>query len=194
MSAPRPDLYAGAPTPVRWLLVAIDRLGRLDGWIGAACLATLTCFLLAEVAVRALSNIFPAIPGTIPVAWEYSSYLMAACFTFGAAMTLRAGGHIRVTLVLGRLGQAGRRVFEFCAALVAACFTGFLAYAMVNFAWASYSRGATSMASNTLLWIPQSVVAFGILLLALQFLARTIQAALGLRLEDDTMRVASVSE
>ena len=62
---------------------------------------TLTCLMLAEVAVRALSNIFPWVPADIPVAWEYCSYLMAACFTFGAAMTLRAGGHIRVTLVLG---------------------------------------------------------------------------------------------
>jgi TRAP-type C4-dicarboxylate transport system permease small subunit len=194
METRRNDINDGAPAAVRWLLVAIDRLGRLDGWIGAACLAALTCFLLAEVGVRALSGIFPWVPGTIPVAWEYSSYLMAACFTFGAAMTLRAGGHIRVTLVLGRLGPGGRRILEFWAALVATCFTGFLAYAMVRFAWASFGRGATSMASNTLLWIPQAIIAFGIVLLALQFLARTIQAGLGLRLEDETMRVAGVSE
>jgi hypothetical protein len=50
------------------------------------------------------------------------------------------------------------------------------------------------MASNTLLWIPQGLVTFGILLLALQFLARTITAGLGLKLEDETMRVAGVSE
>ena len=194
MTSARDDLYGDAPAPVHLLLTAIDRLGRLDGWIGAGCLAALTCFLLAEVGVRALSTIFPSVPGTIPVAWEYSSYLMAACFTFGAAMTLRAGGHIRVTLVLARLGARGRRVFEFCAALVATSFTGFLAYSMVMFTWASFSRGATSMASNTVLWIPQGLVAFGIVLLSLQFLARTIQAALGLRLEDETMRVAGVSE
>ena len=194
MQPRRNDINDGAPAALRWLLVAIDRLGRLDGWIGAACLAALTCFLLAEVGVRALSNIFPSVPGTIPVAWEYSSYLMAACFTFGAAMTLRAGGHIRVTLVLGRLGPTGRRALEFGAALVATCFTSFLAYAMVMFTLGSYGRGATSMASNTLLWIPQAIVAFGIVLLALQFLARTIQAGFGLRLEDETMRVAGVSE
>ena len=34
---------------------------------------------------------------------------MAATFTFGAAMTLRAGGHIRVTLVLARVSPATRR-------------------------------------------------------------------------------------
>jgi TRAP-type C4-dicarboxylate transport system permease small subunit len=194
MNDHRSDLYGDAPAPLRLLLMAIDRLGRLDGWIGAACLGALTLFLLAEISVRMLSNVFPWIPGTISVAWEYSSYLMAACFTFGAAMTLRAGGHIRVTLVLGRLGPGGRRILEFWAALVATGFTGFLAYAMINFTWSSFSRGATSMASNTLLWIPQGLVTFGILLLALQFLARTITAGLGLKLEDETMRVAGVSE
>ena len=68
--------------------------------------------MLAEVVVRALSNIFPWVPADIPVAWEYSSYLMAATFTFGAAMTLRAGGHIRVTLVLARVSPAVRRWME----------------------------------------------------------------------------------
>ena len=76
--------------------------------------------MLAEITVRALSNFIPWVPADIPVAWEYSSYLMAACFTFGAAMTLRAGGHIRVTLVLGRLAACRRGGFaEIAASLVA---------------------------------------------------------------------------
>src|SRR5205085_54997 len=83
------------------------------------------------------------VPADIPVAWEYSSYLMAACFTFGAAMTLRAGGHIRVTLVLGRLDAGARRWFEACAALVATLFVGFLSLAMARFAWSAFEYGQT---------------------------------------------------
>src|SRR6476661_4450514 len=116
------SLNEGAPAPLRLLLDAIERLGRLDGWIGAACLITLTLLMLAEITVRALSNFLPWVPADIAVAWEYSSYLMAACFTFGAAMTLRAGGHIRVTLVLGRLQPAARRILEIAASLVATVF------------------------------------------------------------------------
>ena len=116
----RSTLNAAAPAPLRLLLDAIEKLGRLDGWIGAACLVTLTLLMLAEITVRALSNFIPWVPADIPIAWEYSSYLMAACFTFGAAMTLRAGGHIRVTLLVknappplragrsSRLKRAGR--------------------------------------------------------------------------------------
>ena len=188
----RQSLNAAAPAPLRLLLDGIERLGRLDGWIGAACLVTLTLLMLAEITVRALSNFFPGVPADIPVAWEYSSYLMAACFTFGAAMTLRAGGHIRVTLVLGKLKPPARRLLEIFASAVAAVFVGFLATAMARFAWGAYERGQTSISSDTMLWIPESVVAFGMVLLALQFVARVIQALLGLPLEDHRIKAAPV--
>jgi TRAP-type C4-dicarboxylate transport system permease small subunit len=186
------SLNTAAPAPVRLLLDAIERLGRLDGWIGAVCLVTLTLLMLAEITVRALSNFIPWVPADIPVAWEYSSYMMAACFTFGAAMTLRAGGHIRVTLVLGRLQPPARRLLEIAASLVATCFVGFLSIAMARFAWSAYERGQTSISSDTMLWIPEAVIAFGMVLLALQFLARTIQAVLGLPLEDPRIKAAPV--
>src|ERR1041384_5827027 len=138
------SLNAAAPWPLRLLLDAIERLARLDGWIGAACLVALTLLMLAEITVRALSNFIAWVPADIPVAWEYSSYLMAACYTFGAAMTLRAGGHIRVTLLLGRLELPARRWLEISASLVAMLFVGFLAMAMARFAWGAFERGQTS--------------------------------------------------
>ena len=186
------SLNAAAPAPLRLLLDGIERLGRLDGWIGAACLVALTLLMLAEITVRALSNFVSWVPADIPVAWEYSSYLMAACFTFGAAMTLRAGGHIRVTLVLGKLQPSARRLLEIAASLVATAFVGFLAVAMVRFSWTAFSAGQRSISSDTLLWIPEAVVAFGMMLLALQFLARFIQALLGLSLEDHRIKAAPV--
>src|SRR5262245_23370282 len=94
------SLNAAAPGLLRPLLELLDRLSRLDGWLGAICLASLTALMLAEVFVRAASNFTSLVPASIPIAWEWSSYLMAATFTFGAAMTLRAGGHIRVSLLL----------------------------------------------------------------------------------------------
>jgi TRAP-type C4-dicarboxylate transport system permease small subunit len=189
-----PNPNAGAPQPLRAILDGIDVLGRLDGWMGAACLVALAGLILAEVAVRALSDFFPWVPADIPVAWEYGSYLMAAAFTFGAAMTLRAGGHIRVTLVLARVTPATRRWVETVLAGLGAAFTGFLAYAMVNFTWRSFVSGQVSISSESPLWVPQTLVTFGICLLVLQFVARFFQAALGLPLEDLNMRAGSVAE
>lgn len=187
-------INAAAPGALRPVLDAIDRLSRLDGWIAGLCLTALTLLMISEVAVRTLSNVFPAVPASVPGAWEYSSYLMAASFTFGAAMTLRAGGHIRVSLVLARAKPQTRRILEIAAALGGTGLTAFLAYAMVRFTWGAFERGQTSISSDTPLWIPESAVTFGIILLALQFLARLIQAVCGLKLEDTRLRVASVAE
>jgi TRAP-type C4-dicarboxylate transport system permease small subunit len=183
-------LNASAPKPIRAVLDVIDRLGRLDGWIGGACLLALTLLMLAEIGTRFLSNFFPFFPASLRVAWEYSSYLMAACFTFGAAMTLRAGGHIRVTLLVRNAPAALRFALEGASAFVALCFMAFLTYSMMRFTIASFERGHVSTTTETPLWIPQTVVTFGMLLLTLQFLARMIQVLLGLPLEDSRMKAS----
>lgn len=186
------SLNAAAPVPLRLVLDGIDRLGRLDGWIGGGCLLTLTLLMLAEVTTRALSNVLPFFPPDISIAWEYSSYLMAASFTFGAAMTLRVGGHIRVVLLLNNVPAPLKRGLEVLAALAGFAYMTFFTSAMAKFAWASFIHGQVSTSSETPLWFPQGVIAFGMLLLTLQFLARAIQAALGLPLEDHRMKASPV--
>jgi TRAP-type mannitol/chloroaromatic compound transport system permease small subunit len=194
MSSPHLDLNAGAPSGIRQFLTAIDQLGRLDGWVGAGCLLALTCLMLAEIFARLVSNLFGIGPGVVPNAWEYSSYLMAATFTFGAAMTLRGGGHIRVTLLLNNAGPVAKRVIEILSSTLAFLAMTYLSTAMVLFTWASYSRGQVSIASGTVVWPPMAVVAFGMVLLALQFLGRAIRAVLGLQLEDPSMRASNPVE
>ncbi|MBH5368287.1 TRAP transporter small permease subunit [Bradyrhizobium glycinis] len=186
------SLNAAAPAPLRIMLDGIDRLGRLDGWIGGFCLLMLTLLMLCEVATRFLSNFLPFFPPTISIAWEYSSYLMAASFTFGAAMTLRVGGHIRVVLLLKNAPATVQRGLEILSAAAGFAFMAFLTSAMAKFAWSAFLRGQVSTSSDTPLWFPQAIVTFGMLLLTLQFLARAIQAALGLPLEDHRMKASPV--
>ncbi|MGY4482404.1 TRAP-type mannitol/chloroaromatic compound transport system permease small subunit [Bradyrhizobium sp. LM3.2] len=135
------SLNAAAPAPLRILLDGIDRLGRLDGWIGGGCLLMLTLLMLCEVATRFLSNFLPFFPPTISIAWEYSSYLMAASFTFGAAMTLRVGGHIRVVLLLKNVPALFQRAIEILSAAAGFGFMAFLTWSMAKFAFGAYVRG-----------------------------------------------------
>ncbi len=186
------SLNAAAPAPLRIVLDGIDRLGRLDGWMGGGCLLMLTLLMLCEVATRFLSNFLPFFPATVSIAWEYSSYLMAASFTFGAAMTLRIGGHIRVVLLLKNAPVPLQRALEILSAAAGFAFMAFLTSAMAKFAWSAFVRGQVSTSSDTPLWFPQAVVTFGMLLLTLQFMARAIQAALGLPLEDHRMKASPV--
>jgi hypothetical protein len=65
---------------------------------------------------------------------------------------------------------------------------------MAYFSWRSFDTGQTSVSSGTLVWMPQALVTFGILLLTVQFAARFLQALFGLPLEDLNMRAGSVAE
>lgn len=193
-SPPGESLNTTAPAPIRAMLDGLDRLSRLDGWMGALCLLLLTLLMLSEIFLRTASNFIPNIPHSIPVAWEWSSYLMACAFTFGSAMTMRAGGHIRVKLLISRLSPGPLRGLEVLVSLIGLAFTAFLAYAMIKFTWNSFERGQTSISSGTPLWPAQTMVTIAIVLLTCQFLARTIQAILGLPLEDPRLKMSSAAE
>lgn len=154
------------------ILRGVDMLAKLDGWLGVACLFTLCSLMIAGIIVRSLANIVTWLPPDIPIAWEYSSYLMAISFTFGAAMTLRAGGHIRVRILLGNASPPVAWILELVASIIGFIFAAYFSYAMGHFAWRSFISDERSLASNTPLWIPQSMVAFGAILLTLQLIAR----------------------
>jgi TRAP-type C4-dicarboxylate transport system permease small subunit len=176
-------LHANRWRVISPMLDAVDALTRLDGWLGALCLTLLTAFMIAGMATRILSRFLPWLPPDLPIAWEYSSYLMAATFTFGAAMTLRSGGHIRVRLILSRLAPQARRKAEILVSFIAFVFCVFFTYALFKFTSNSYELGEKSIASNTPVWIPQAFVTFGVLLMALQFLARVVRTLAGLAVE-----------
>lgn len=165
------------------LLSAIDAITRLDGWLGAFCLFALTAFMIAGLVVRLFSTFVPWLPTDLPIAWEYSSYLMAATFTFGAAMTLRSGAHIRVRIVVGRLSPQANRIHETLLSLVAAVFTAFFTWSLFHFTLSAYAFGENSIASETPLWIPKGIITFGVFLMSLQFVARSIRAMLGVPLD-----------
>lgn len=168
----------------RRMLVAIDKLARLDGWLGALCLVLLCLLMITGIVVRTLSTLVSWLPRDIPIAWEYSSYLMAVTFTFGAALTLRAGGHIRVRLLLSNVPPAGVKLLEGISAAAGFGFATFFSVAMTNFSYRAFVTDERSLASSTPLWIPQAFVAFGAVLLALQLLARLGQLLLGEPVED----------
>jgi TRAP-type C4-dicarboxylate transport system permease small subunit len=173
---------------VSYLLTSIDRLARIDGWIAGGALVALTLFILSGVGLRLLSKVFDNVPAGLSTSWEYSSYLLAAVFTFGSAMALRAGHHIRVTLLLSHFSRNNVWKLEVITAAVGMAVSAFVCYSLVHFTWLSLLQGQKSMSSDTPLWIPKAVVSFGFFLLALQFTGRFISAFVGLPLEDRSMR------
>lgn len=179
---------ARAPSWLRTVLDGIDLLGRIGGVAAALSLAALCLLIAGEIIVRLLSRYLSFLPPGIPSAWEVSSFLMAAAFLCGSAMTLRAGGHIRVSVLTSSLGEGPTRILEFVASIIGFAVAGFLAYSLAQFTADSFARGQTSVSSDIPMWIPKLVLTSGAVILSLQMLARVVQAGLGLPLEDARLK------
>jgi TRAP-type C4-dicarboxylate transport system permease small subunit len=171
-----------------------DGLSIAATWAAAACLAALLLIVLSEVLLGVLSRLSPIFPSSIGFAWEYSSYLMGGAFMLGAGLALRAGMHVRVELLIAMRGHRYARFFETLSAVLGSAFTAVLAGSLIRFAYQAYSFNQLSPESFTPLWIPQSVLALGATILAIQMLVRLVACLLGKPLEDKALGVATLPE
>ena len=135
----------------------------------AALILALCAVVLYEIAARYLFD--------APTIWaqEISVYLLLACAFFGFAPTMYAGEHIRIDLLVKRLGRA-RSALELATCLAIAAWGG---YETVLQSLRFGRRSLTLLAVPV--WIPQLVVPVGMLLLCAAALVRAWQAARALR-------------
>ena len=155
---------------LRLFLRAVDGLCRWAAYASAAVLAALFVLGFVEILSRKLLNY------SIPIALEYSSYMLAILMFGGSAWALREGGHIRVTLLFQALGPRMRRAVDFGATLFGFGIAVFLARAFIGFTAGTYRRGSVSyFPSETPLAWPQTAVGFGIVLISLALFARLIR-------------------
>ena len=108
--------------------------GHDKGWLASPMIVTLC--VIAGVAFVAfliweLTDRHPIVDLSVFRYLSFSMVALVTAFTFGAAMTWRAGGHIRVTLVLARVSPAVRRWMETVLAALGVGFTGFLALGLL---------------------------------------------------------------
>lgn len=171
-----------------------DAIAVAAGHAASVCLAALVALVTAEIIFALISKIIPSFPPGIGIAWEYSAYLMGIAFMLGSGLTLRAGMHIRVELLL-RAGEGRHaRLFEIVSALIGTLFTGLLAWSLGRFTLQSLTSGQVSGDSLTPLWIPQCALALGSVVLFLQMLLRLVAAVLNEPLEDKTLGIATLPE
>ncbi|MGL4494597.1 MAG: TRAP transporter small permease subunit, partial [Beijerinckiaceae bacterium] len=153
---------------------AADRVAVAAAMVAVLCLAALVALVTAEIAMGLASKLFRNLPPGIGIAWEYSSYLMGVSFLMGSGLTLRAGMHIRVELLLRAGNGRHARFFEIVAALIGTLFTALLAWSLVKFTMQSFTSGQVSGDSLTPLWIPQAALSAGAAVLFLQMALRLV--------------------
>lgn len=156
------------------LLRQIDRLAVWAAALAAAFLLSMAVLMLAEVVARS------AFAKSLVFSWEFSGYLMGATFLFGAAYTLRSGGHVRVSLLAEHVSPSVARGLDIFSTLVGVVVTAYVLYALCDLTYTSFQRDIVSFTpTQTPLIIPQGVLALGALLLFLQMVARLVRLFAG---------------
>ncbi|MEO0822097.1 MAG: TRAP transporter small permease [Pseudomonadota bacterium] len=149
----------------------LDALYLAAGWIAAIFLVAILVLIVVQMAARWTGSV---VPGTA----EYAGYCMAAASFFALAHALNRGAHIRVSLILSRLGPA-RRMAEILAHGLAALLAIFFARYAIKATWWSHKLNDVSQGQDaTPLWIPQLAMAAGTVLLAVALLDQFLRVLL----------------
>jgi TRAP-type C4-dicarboxylate transport system permease small subunit len=140
---------------------ALDLLYVASGVAGAAALLAIGGLILAQVVLRQTG-------GIIPGGDDLTAFAMAACAMLPLAYAFRHGAHIRVDLVIGRLGGMARTVMEAVALALAAMMALLFAWASVDLVSDSieFEEVAQGMLAVPL-WMPQSFMAAGAVVFAI---------------------------
>ena len=142
----------------------LDNLYRLSGVLAAVGMVATLVLVASGVLARPL-GIY--LPGTD----DYAGYAMAACGFFALAYTFKHGEHIRVSLLLERVGPRMRAVLELFSLVAGSAVAAMLAFYAVRMVLQSHEFEEISQGVDaTPLWIPQLSMAVGTLILLIAFI------------------------
>ncbi len=140
---------------------ALDALYLGAGILAALCLIAILVLIVLQMLARWTGEVAPGIP-------EYAGYFMAAASFLAFANALNRGSHIRVSILLNAVGAKARRIMEiWCFGIGAAIAWYFVYYAQKFVYWSWKFNDISQGQDRTALWIPQSFVLLGALILAI---------------------------
>lgn len=139
----------------------LDFIYRAAAAVAGLCLVLMTLLILAQVVGRWFDILVPSTE-------DFSGFLLAAASFLALPYALREGAHIRVTLVISRLGAKARRAVEAAVLLLALPLMAYIAWALGFMVYESWQfQELTQGYVAVPLWIPQLPVALGAVLMVI---------------------------
>ncbi|MFQ5973444.1 MAG: TRAP transporter small permease [Alphaproteobacteria bacterium] len=164
---------------------ALDLLYRGSGILAAILLAAIGLVVLLQVGANLIDEIASWITGepiglVVPSYAEFAGFFLAASSFLALAYTLRAGGHIRVSLVIQNVVGTGRRLVELWCLAAAASLSGYFSFFTIGLVLDSYAFGDLSFGMVPVpLWIPQTLVALGLVIFTIALIDEFFQVLRG---------------
>ena len=148
----------------------IDRIDMLSAYLAAVGLAAMSGIVFWEVLIRSLFT------RSTLIADEIASYMLAMLSFFALGYTLRTGAHIRVTLFFHLFSAKARKWIDAAFVLIALVALSFLTLWLIELVVQSYVTKIDSQSQiETPLWIPQSALVYGTVVLGLALVSRLIR-------------------
>jgi len=145
----------------RALRKGLDFLYQVSGVMAALCLIAILSLIVIQMLARWTGEVFPGAP-------EYAGYAMAAASFLAFANALNKGAHIRVSILLNALGPGAKRLMEiWCFGLGAVIAWYFVFYCQKFVYWSWKFKDISQGQDKTLLWMPQSLMLIGAVILAI---------------------------
>ena len=146
------------------------------GVLGALFLIVILILIVINMGLRNLSYFNISIP--FPGSTDYAGYCMAASSCFALAYALNKGSHIRVNLVLGRLGSWRRYGEIWCYGIAALMALVFARYAVKANILSEKINDISQGLDKTPLWLPQISMSVGAILLAIALVDHLVRLLL----------------
>ena len=154
----------------------LDTLYQLSLYAAALCLAVIAMMVGAQLGGRLIDGTLalvglPRTDFVILSLAEICGYLLAGASFLALAGTLKAGAHIRVTMLLNAFSERTRRYAEMLAFALGAAGAGYMTWNLTSFAWVSYKFNEVSPGVIRVpLAFPQAAMALGALILTIAIL------------------------
>ena len=145
----------------RTLRRVLDFSYLASGVMAALCLIAILSLIVIQMLARWTGEVFPGAP-------EYAGYAMAAASFLAFAHALNRGSHIRVSIVLNALPPKAKRLMEIWCFGVGAAIAWYFVYYGQKFVYWSWKFNDISQGQDkTLLWMPQTLMLIGAVMLAI---------------------------
>ena len=148
----------------------IDKLSDYGAYLSSVFMILIVALILFEIFLRTFFHTSTLISD------EFSAYFFVAVVMLGLSYTFKENGHIRITLILSRLGKKTEKVFDIITSTIALILTLFIFYhsLIMVIETCKLDMRADSIA-ETPIFIPQIALPVGLFLFALQITVKIIR-------------------
>lgn len=164
----------------------LDTLYLVCGVLGGVSIVAITAIVMAQVGANIIDRLAALATGQaigllVPSYAEFTGFFLVSASFLALPYAFRHGAHIRVGLVLSALPTGLRRAADVWSLLLGLGLSAYAAWWAAFLTWESWQFG--DMSSGLIrvpLWLPQSGMALGLIVLAIAMLDDLVRVLRGL--------------